>query len=180
MDGHTPLYLAARLGHRPCVQSLLAAGANVNVASHEQSTALHVCMHPDIVRLLLDRGANVNAADSHAATPLVRAAEMGHANVCSLLLRQGANINHRRRDGSTPLLVAVRGSRHAVVQVLLAAGANPNIADAEGETPLIEVRSNGCGSQGSRVDFKPLGSVSSVKVAMEDEDSQKRPALPGR
>jgi ankyrin repeat protein len=69
------------------------------------------------VRLLLDRGAVLNAADSHADTPLTKAAELGHANVCSILLRQGAALNHRRRDGSTALLSAVRAGRNNVVQV---------------------------------------------------------------
>ncbi len=66
----------------------------------------------------LKRGANVNATDDQGRTPLVLAAERGHADICRILLEAGADPYLRDGDGNDALAVAVRHGRTEVEAVL--------------------------------------------------------------
>jgi uncharacterized protein len=73
VGGLTALLYAARNGCLDCVESLVAAGADVNVPTPEGVTPLMVALdndHNDVASLLLDRGANPHVTDWWGRTAL--------------------------------------------------------------------------------------------------------------
>jgi ankyrin repeat protein len=73
VGGLTALLYASRNGCYDCVESLLGAGADVNVPTPEGVTPLMVALdndHNDVAKLLLDRGANPHVADWWGRTAL--------------------------------------------------------------------------------------------------------------
>jgi len=139
------LRLAAAMGLKPSVQSLLDAASNGSTdvvrqllekggniearRSDNGSTPLLIaarCGHTEVVRLLLDKGADIEATRSdYGSTPLDSAADNGHTDVVRMLLEKGANIEATRTDaGETPLHSAAYSGHTDVVRMLLEKGAN--------------------------------------------------------
>ena len=87
-SGWTPLMIAAGNGHLPCVETLLAAGVQVDATDLTQWTALHYAAggnRPSIVRRLLASGANQAMKDNDGKTALDLARWERHASVIALL-----------------------------------------------------------------------------------------------
>ncbi|KAF8771011.1 Serine/threonine-protein phosphatase 6 like protein [Argiope bruennichi] len=104
----TPLHIAAKLGHRIIVETLInKKNADVNA---------------------------VTAIDN--ATPLHWAASEGAIEVVKILLKKKAKINARSVDGYTPLHLAVYSGHITVVKLLIESGANVNIADYKNRTAI--------------------------------------------
>jgi uncharacterized protein len=105
--------------------------------------------HTAVVETLIAAGADVQARVPSGFTPLLFAVREGRLEVVRALLRSGADVNEviptdgRRRGygggvppgGTTPLLMAVRNAHFELAAALLEAGANPN-ADGPGYTVL--------------------------------------------
>ena len=104
----SPLLDATKRGDEAAVRSLLAEGADPNVAQGDGLTALHL------------------------------AAQAGNLEIAELLLAGGAKVEAQTRIGGyTALHVASQGAHGAVVSVLLAAGANAGaVTTTTGVTPL--------------------------------------------
>jgi len=104
----SPLLDATKRGDEAAVRSLLAEGADPNVAQGDGLTALHL------------------------------AAQAGNLEIAELLLVGGAKVEAQTRIGGyTALHVASQGAHGAVVSVLLAAGANTGaVTTTTGVTPL--------------------------------------------
>lgn len=102
--GVTPLFMAAKHGHR------------------------------DVVALLLERGATVNPARQDGVTPLFIVAQEGQRDVVALLLEKGADVNGQARIGGVTLLHvgAFRGDQD-IVTLLLQHGADKNVRLSSGE-----------------------------------------------
>ncbi|MBF0416403.1 MAG: sigma-70 family RNA polymerase sigma factor [Magnetococcales bacterium] len=66
----------------------------------------------------LQRGTNVNAADSKGRSPLILAAEKGHAEICRILLKAGADPALRDDDGNDALSVATQKGQREVEVIL--------------------------------------------------------------
>ncbi|KAH8278863.1 hypothetical protein KR018_010522 [Drosophila ironensis] len=69
---HTCLHLASRNGHKKVVETLLAAGVDVNILTHAGS-ALHeaaLCGKKSVVAILLKAGVYVHATDGNGRTAL--------------------------------------------------------------------------------------------------------------
>lgn len=78
------------------------------------------------VESLLAAGADVNATSESGETALIRAASKGRLDVVRVLLAAGADANAEREDGFTALGVAVFVGHPEIVRALLAAGADPS------------------------------------------------------
>jgi ankyrin repeat protein len=75
--------------------------------------------------------------DEEEGTPLVVAAEHGHAGVVRLLLERGADVNASDYYNYTALNNAARQGHEEVVSILLSCGANSSRRSVTGSTALI-------------------------------------------
>ena len=92
----TPLNLASRNGSAAMIDTLAAAGADVNYPTATGATPLMmaaVAGRVDAVRRLIEQGAYLNARDfSNGQTPLMFAAWENRAEVISELVERGAHV----------------------------------------------------------------------------------------
>ncbi len=124
-EGSPDLLVAIRKGDHSQVQKLIAAGADVNTADKDGTTALmHSVIESDakMIKLLVDRGANVNAANKLGSTALMYAAT--NLAKARLLLDAGADAKVKAKYNATPISVAVTtfGST-PVLKLLVSKGA---------------------------------------------------------
>ncbi|XP_075982855.1 uncharacterized protein LOC142981068 isoform X2 [Anticarsia gemmatalis] len=152
-DGLTPLHLAVVHGNVPLVQTLLAAGADVNARDDEHHTVVHwatVCGEVGALRAVLAAGADAATPDQHGGYPLHYAAQMCGAPAATdhqsrgaalevlraLVKEGGARVDVRDADGRTPLLWAASAGSAAAVLALHQAGSKVDDADRDGLTAL--------------------------------------------
>ena len=134
--GSLPIHLATAHGWLGVLETLLAAGADIDAGTVAISDSMWRMSAPkhaepafdqtplavaaregriDAVRLLLRHGATLNATDSRARTPLHAAAApwwQENADLVALLIAAGADGYAQDRDGRTPLDIA-KAARHA-------------------------------------------------------------------
>ena len=152
-EGRTVLLWAAATGKERMIHLLLTrspgAKANVHATNNRGKTALHLAAESKterlaLVEILLDNDANVSARSDGGWTPLLNAAERGHANIVSLLLRSGANVNAATSSGMTPLHWSARNGHVDVVKVLiLQPGLRKDRKDSFEETAMLQAAQNG-------------------------------------
>ena len=123
--GATPFLLAAASYDVNLMRTLLAGGADPNLATEENTTALIFAAgigeglgqiqdrtaedeknSMDAVRLLLDLRADVNAFNQSGLTSLHGAAYIGADAIIQLLVERGAKVNVKDNVGQTPLSIA--------------------------------------------------------------------------
>ena len=110
----TALHYAAKKGLNQVLSEMLTIGCDVNrVTPFDAYTALHLaCSYPDheishcMVGELLAHGADVNKSDYCDRTPLIIAAELGHAEVVGVLCTHGSDVNHTFGEEEYPPGVA--------------------------------------------------------------------------
>ncbi|XP_005109516.1 GA-binding protein subunit beta-2 isoform X2 [Aplysia californica] len=96
----------------------------------------------DIVRLLIDAGCDVNSQNSYKATPLLGAADNGHASCVELLLQGGAHLDACSERGDTALHMAAFRGNLDILRQLSHAGSNPFLRNSASLTALQEARAN--------------------------------------
>lgn len=127
------------------VDLLLEAGADVNEADAQGSTALmEATLHmlERVVRRLLEAGASVDHVNRAGMSALDLAVSTGNTEITRMLLERSPQLNRVNAAGYTPLHIAVQTDCPDIVRALLAAGADPDIAMSEphplpGLTPLM-------------------------------------------
>lgn len=121
------LLIAIRNGDHAKVAQFLHAGADVNTADSDGTTALmHAVIESDVkmMKLLIDSGANVNAKNSLDSTALLYAAT--NLAKTRLLLDAGADVMVTGKRGATPMSVAATTDESTpVLKLLVAKGAGP-------------------------------------------------------
>lgn len=125
--GERPLHLAAAYGWLPVLETLLAAGADVNAPTAAASAAVWRLSAPRCVPLVARQ------------TPLMVAAREGRIEAAAALLENSASVARRDSNGATALHHAARPwwrENAALAARLLAAGADPRAKDADGRTPV--------------------------------------------
>jgi Ankyrin repeats (3 copies)/Ankyrin repeat len=99
------------------------------------------------IQTLIAAGADVEAADKNGATPLHRAVRTRSAAAVECLLDAGADPTTRNKPGSTPFHLAVQDTGHggtgnavaragqeAIIRIFLSRGVRPTLKDGRGKT----------------------------------------------
>ena len=109
----TPLMLAVMYDHLECVELLMEAGTDLNVAcGPDLETALHVsCARGkvDHTKALLRAGADLGVADAHGRSPLLIACLANQPECAAILVDAGADLEQPmagNNPGATPLYAA--------------------------------------------------------------------------
>lgn len=125
--GALPLHLTAAYGWVQPMETLLAAGADVDSRTLPIPAALWRMTSP------------ANTEPAHELTPLMIAAREGKAAAARRLVRGGAALDARDSLGQSPLHAAAApwwGESVELAKLLLDAGAEWDAKDAAGRTPL--------------------------------------------
>ncbi len=117
--GQTPFVRAALAGDITVMRLLLDKGADPNIATFSNSTALMAAAginfayqqtytesreHTmEAVQLCLDKGADVNAVNAMGLTAVMGAANRGLDDVVALLVKKGARLDVKDKQGRDPL-----------------------------------------------------------------------------
>ena len=137
---------AAEQRNKALVRTLLDAGADVNAAQADGTTALHWAVYnddADTVQLLMRSRANVNAVNRYGVPPLSLACTNGNAELVKLLLAAGADANATLPGGETVLMTAARAGNTEAVKALLARGANANARERLDQTAMMWAAAEG-------------------------------------
>ncbi len=152
-NGITPLHLAARRGHLPAVNALVAAGADVNLRTDEEywlgyeygleegdCSALDFAAHAgrvDILETLIRHGADATAVGKGYGklSPLSHAACAKKLGAIEFLLDKGADAN-AGANGLNPVYCAVQANFLEAIQPLARHGADLNESGYDTGPPL--------------------------------------------
>jgi ankyrin repeat protein len=95
--------------NKAVVEFLITNKADVNVATKQKDTALHIAVsrgNTELVEVLLKHGADVNARNDqgqNAGHLVVRGGRSSAKQILELLIRQKTDLNVRDKDGFTVL-----------------------------------------------------------------------------
>ena len=138
--GETALYQAIQRKRLSAAKMLLDAGANPNIPTDDQKTALSWAAaegsEESIELLLKQPEIQLDVPDKSSQTPLLLAADAGHTKCVRLLLDKGANVKHTDNEGRTALSLAAKKGHKVVAKLLLKNRAEINAQDKRGNTPL--------------------------------------------
>lgn len=139
-DFPTPLSKACYYGWCDKVKTLLAYGADTNIADRDGDKAIHLAIYSentDCVKILLEAGVPPDLVnEDHRTTPLFIATYKNNIKMMRMLLDEGGDPNCANKRFVTPLHEAVRNENTSAVCLLIKHGANPNARDNLGATPL--------------------------------------------
>ena len=140
-EGITALQLSCSLGHLDVINTLIAAGADIDLGNQYEKTPLYMASlqgHVDVVSVLLEHGADINkASPNDGRSPFFAAADQGNVEVVRILAERGADINKADNIGRTPLHVAIQHRHVDIVRILVEKGVDMDKIDYNGYIPLI-------------------------------------------
>ena len=153
-DGTTPLHLAINFGHVSIAETLINAGANVNVQDGNHMTPLHLAanykvtndldaaQHIDyLIIMLIENKADIYACDKNNITALECIFQNRPSAIVANIIEEigllDANLLNAAAPGGTTLLHLASNFGHAsIAEMLIKAGANVNVQDGNHMTPL--------------------------------------------
>lgn len=168
------------------VRTLIAAGAEIDIADEAGRTALHYAAEAgaeEMIALLLLAGADVGRSDGHGDTPLHLAVGKGFDPAARALLEAGADPNVRNDKGCNCLhqladlfLTDMTPAHLRLANALLAAGGDLEALDHRGLNPLVAAAATGnipvaavFVSRGAKVDAEN-GAALRQALLFEDDD----------
>jgi ankyrin repeat protein len=132
---------AVRSGDRAGALAMIEAGADVDAAESNGTTALHWAAYKgdeELVAALLAKGARPDVANDYGSTPLSEAANVADAEIVEMLLDAGADPNSPNAEGQTALMTAARTGSVEVARRLVEHGAEIDAREAwRGQTALM-------------------------------------------
>ncbi|KAF7980713.1 hypothetical protein HWV62_37181 [Athelia sp. TMB] len=138
-NGSAPLYYASILGLTQVVPHLIYQGADPNVPSGPEGTALQGAAYHgqfEVSKLLLRLGADININVGKHGTVLQAAPWAGSAEIVKLLLEKGADPNIGGGQYGSTLLAALCAKSAEIVALLLENGADLNVGEGQYESAL--------------------------------------------
>ncbi|XP_039272536.2 uncharacterized protein LOC120346782 isoform X1 [Styela clava] len=142
LDKKTPLHKAAENGQYDVCESLLNAGANVQMVDNKGQTPLHLAAENDhskvVEQFLMHQPELVTMTNKAGSTCAHIAASKGSVAVIVELLKFDADnvTKFRNKTSQTALLLAAKGGHADVVKKLIYSGARVMDEDAEGMNAL--------------------------------------------
>jgi ankyrin repeat protein len=136
------LHFAARRGDKGILQTLIIAGADVDVKSNNGKTILHEAAHggsSKSIQQILGYGVDIDAKDDHDLTPLLAACSdiNGSDDIVQVLLAAGANNSVVDIWGFSPLhSLAISGRTKAALMVLDTGKADLTLRTRRGRSVL--------------------------------------------
>lgn len=121
------------------VETLLADGADPNIADDTCSTCLHFARSPGVCRALLDKHANVHARNRiYSRTPLHSFCKRdGTVAMIDQLVGAGLAVDARDVDAETPLLNGIFRGFTAAAEKLIELGADLNACNVSSSESSI-------------------------------------------
>jgi ankyrin repeat protein len=89
----TTLHYAARYGRVETAKWLVAHKADVNTASYNQFTPMHMVSDAKLAQFLIQSGADLMKKDTWGKTPLQKAAQENRTNICDVIIASGFPID---------------------------------------------------------------------------------------
>lgn len=141
----SPLHWAATNGYAELARCLLGEEfrktTDIDATQNRGKTALHLASEHDrveILDILLSHGASLDPRSDGRWTPLINAAEKGHATVVAKLLDAGADVNADLSNHMTALHWAAFNGNEEVVRLLLErSDINLSSKDQFERTPML-------------------------------------------
>ncbi len=154
MNGKTPLIHATLSNHVPSIETLVKAGANLEIKERDQFNALSIAVGKKkfwAVLALIDAGADVNTTvGEKAMTPLmiictqhkskdrekniIEGAEP--VDIAKLLIEKGADVNATTSLDETPLMFAAANDNSPLIGLLVQKKADMDAKTKDGKTAL--------------------------------------------
>ena len=139
--GKPALISAAKTGNWECVEALINAGADVNIALENRFTPLmHATYmgHVKYVELLIAAGADVNITNTYGNTSISQIPRHTYkAEIVEMLIKAGADVNAPDLYGKPQILSAARKGTWSHLKFVIESGANVNAVDSHNNTALI-------------------------------------------
>jgi len=138
------LMFAARTGHSAILETLLAAGAELDAATRIGAEPQWILPNSrpgfsfgvGIIRGGLPEDRGMRPFRPGGMTALLYAARNGHSGSAEVLLDAGADIELADANGITPVLMAISNNHLDTARALIGRGAELNVQDWYGRSPL--------------------------------------------
>ena len=148
--GSTPLSNSSKNRKNKVVQSLIEAGADLNIQDNDGNTALHCAAlgrQNEMMTTLIKAGADINirnkkgetylnTTDEDGNTLMHHAAGEGDNEEIITLIEAGTHLNIQNKNKETALHWAASLGHNEVITTFIKAGAHLNIQTSLGSTPL--------------------------------------------